>query len=370
MTTPEPGWYQDPSHPGSHRWWDGSAWTDQVLSNAPIGNGLSAPGDWFSEAVRLARARAGHLFTIVVLFSLPATIIAGILTWLAIDGASLENFGPDADGFPRAVGFTGVGALYGLGSILVTALASSLAVAAMTHQIASNEAADAAERAFIGRQAPTADDQRYRSEDDVVVDTCPWSDSIGFVLRRPFRVLGAFLGPITAILVLWFVALVAAVIAPPLAVLFLGVLVASVLIVVRFSLGVTAAAIGPKEDNSLKVSSRLTTGIVGSVLGRLALLVLAAFTVQIFSAFLTAPITSAFGNEGLQPGVTEIALQELVGGNPAAYLAGRVVGSIVSGMTLALTAAGLFIVYRDRSGSLDPMLSETHGRAITLGPVR
>lgn len=370
MTMPEPGWYQDPSQPGSHRWWDGAGWTDQVLSNVAVGNGLSSPGDWFAEAVRLARARAGHLFTIVVLISLPATIVAGLLTWLAIDGVALENFGPDADGLPRAVGFTGVGALYGLGSILVTAIASALAIGAMTHQISSNEAADAAERAFVGGQAPSAHDQYGRDDDAVVVDTCPWSDSIGFVLRRPLRVLGAFLGPVVAIVSLWFVTLILAVIVPALAILFLGVVVASVLIVVRFSLGMTAAAIGPREDNSLKVSSRLTTGIVGSVLGRLALLVLAAFTVQIFSAFLTAPITSAFGNEGLQPGVTEIALRELVGGNPAAYLAGRVVGSIVSGMTLALIAAGLFIVYRDRRGSLDPILSDTHGRAITLGPVR
>ena len=31
MTTPLPGWYQDPVHPSQQKWWDGTAWTDYTL---------------------------------------------------------------------------------------------------------------------------------------------------------------------------------------------------------------------------------------------------------------------------------------------------------------------------------------------------
>ena len=39
MSTPAPGWYPDPSAPGTQRYWDGTAWTD---STAPL-PGYSAP---------------------------------------------------------------------------------------------------------------------------------------------------------------------------------------------------------------------------------------------------------------------------------------------------------------------------------------
>jgi hypothetical protein len=38
-STPPPGFYDDPDHPGKKRWWDGSAWTDITE-----GKGLTIPG--------------------------------------------------------------------------------------------------------------------------------------------------------------------------------------------------------------------------------------------------------------------------------------------------------------------------------------
>lgn len=31
MTTPLPGWYQDPAQPNQQKWWDGTAWTEYTL---------------------------------------------------------------------------------------------------------------------------------------------------------------------------------------------------------------------------------------------------------------------------------------------------------------------------------------------------
>lgn len=35
MSTPDPGWYRDPSDPTSTRWWDGSQWTEHAQSRYP-----------------------------------------------------------------------------------------------------------------------------------------------------------------------------------------------------------------------------------------------------------------------------------------------------------------------------------------------
>ncbi len=44
-TAPPPGWYPDPAGGGGTRWWDGTAWTDQVGQPAPGGQpGYGQPG--------------------------------------------------------------------------------------------------------------------------------------------------------------------------------------------------------------------------------------------------------------------------------------------------------------------------------------
>ncbi len=36
MSTPDPGWYDDPAAPGQLRWWDGTAWTEQTRQAPPL----------------------------------------------------------------------------------------------------------------------------------------------------------------------------------------------------------------------------------------------------------------------------------------------------------------------------------------------
>lgn len=42
--SPPPGYYADPSHPGSMRWWDGHAWGPANLANPWSTSGGAAPG--------------------------------------------------------------------------------------------------------------------------------------------------------------------------------------------------------------------------------------------------------------------------------------------------------------------------------------
>lgn len=45
MNTAEAGWYQDPANPLNQRFWNGSAWTEQVRSGAPQSN-FNSGQDW------------------------------------------------------------------------------------------------------------------------------------------------------------------------------------------------------------------------------------------------------------------------------------------------------------------------------------
>ena len=44
MTTPQPGWFPDPTGTFEHRWWDGRAWTDHVASNGQQSTSPLHPG--------------------------------------------------------------------------------------------------------------------------------------------------------------------------------------------------------------------------------------------------------------------------------------------------------------------------------------
>lgn len=100
-TSPPPGFYDDPDHPGKKRWWDGSAWTDVTE-----GKGPGIPG----------------------LGNLPD---AGTLAGGALIADGLIGFGKNRQGiFGSLVGiFVGIGVALGVGVFLAPAMLEQSSIA-------------------------------------------------------------------------------------------------------------------------------------------------------------------------------------------------------------------------------------------------
>ncbi|MFD9907708.1 DUF2510 domain-containing protein [Streptomyces sp. NPDC059063] len=79
--TPSPGWYPDPSTPGTERWWDGSAWTDHrrtasVLPQTAAGQ----PGFGPTVVQPLPSAAGGGRAKVIAMGAAAAVLIASIVT--------------------------------------------------------------------------------------------------------------------------------------------------------------------------------------------------------------------------------------------------------------------------------------------------
>ena len=64
MTTPQAGWFPDPTGAFEHRWWDGQKWTDKVASNgqqstSPVDAGVGPVQASRPEQLAKQASRAG-----------------------------------------------------------------------------------------------------------------------------------------------------------------------------------------------------------------------------------------------------------------------------------------------------------------------
>ncbi len=346
--TPSPGWYANPEVPGGHRWWDGEQWTSHLLEDAsePSSaaqqptppNGLRPVGPWLSSVMDVIRARAGHLFTLFAVISVPTAIVSGLLAWQAIDGVVITGVDSGELGVD---GFSASSIYFWAGSFAISSLASLILGAAIVHQAAHAKA-----------ESPQ-----------------PWSESLVHAGRRLPRIIGVALGFLLALMLLSvgasIVIAVLGALSPATLLISLPVVVAALLYLgVRFSLVFTGAAAAPVGVSSFGSSWKLTGGVFWPILGRLAMLVVCAFGVQMAGGILSAPFTGGLGGTTIDSETTELVVSELMGaGNPATFLISQVIGSLLGGLTASLWGIGLFAIYRARGGEIAPELRPEPGAA-------
>ncbi|MEZ5409687.1 MAG: DUF2510 domain-containing protein [Acidimicrobiales bacterium] len=335
---PPPGWYPDPGTGAGLRWWDGTAWTEHVgepppapgTGAVPSGprHGLTAPGEWLREAVRIGKARAGHFFPLVVLLMVPTTLLNGLALWLALREAVITT---DADAgtiaFDNPGGSAGLYVLVGLSSLLV-------AVASLVLIVAS------------ARQAQAELDERPE----------PWSVSLAGTGARLVRSLGVGAALLGILGVLYGMVAASIAFAPALVLLTFPLwLVGSVLALVRLCLAPVAAALAPPGTRALRISWDLTQGRFWAVFGRCLLLVLVGLMLSVLASLVASPF-AAIGGEGassLQPGAERIPLEELLGSNPAVLAIRQLFGALGNGAATVLWGIGLSLLYRNLSGPVE-----------------
>lgn len=317
--SPEPGWYPDPVTGTGHRYWNGVAWTDEhSLDPGGTGGGIQPVGPWFSESMKLVVDRSFDLFRLIVVLVLPAGLLSGLLIYFALEDARLL-FTYDANEAVTGVEFDGFE-----GGIMVWAF-----LAFLLNLLASFVLAGA-----VSRQAVFARTDRPE----------PWTSSLMGGLKRSPRVLGvSLLLGLGLVLLLLFTVLFWPLlfITLPLAVLF----------VVRLALATTSAAVAPKSTGAIANSIRLTSTFAWAILGRLMLMILVVFALQLVVGLVTAPFSG--GGATFENGDTELRLIDLIGGNLAVFGFQQVVGGVVSGFASAFYGAGMAVLYLDRGGELD-----------------
>lgn len=328
---PPPGWYPDPYGGAGYRWWDGSTWTEHAWAGeAADADRLLPVGDLLGQTFRLLGQRLGHLFTLAVVLVLPIGVLSGAATYAWFDGVVYQ------DG--RWTGISPARTAVVVGSLLLTLVLY------------------AAYSAAVSRQAVAAASGSPE----------PWSRSLVGGLRRSFRV-------IVANLAVWSAALLGAFVlvaglsllgAPGVLLGLLGVAVVGLAVWVLSAFVTTAAAVAPAGRGAIRTSVGLARPRAAAILGRLLVLALMWWAVQIGGSALTGPVASqasAPPEDAVlvdeETGVLErLDLDALVPDNVAVMGFGLVAGSMVLAAARAVTVVGRACLYQSLDAPVDPAL--------------
>lgn len=83
-----PGWYPDPVGDHDRRYWDGSAWTEEIEDSGVIGQATIAPPSTVTAPPAASPRRAWRQPKIIVPVAVVAVIAALVIAWMVRDGST------------------------------------------------------------------------------------------------------------------------------------------------------------------------------------------------------------------------------------------------------------------------------------------
>jgi hypothetical protein len=287
-----------------------------------------------NELFRTSARRAGHFLPMIVLLIVPTTLASSLAAWVSFHEGVLEI---DDDGLvlfthpdPKLVWY-----LLAAAGLVVVALAN------------------------LGLLVGAARQARATVEGEPE----EWSISMRAGLRRYPRALGATALAVGLLIVLWLILSVSWLITPLLVLLVLPLCaIASVLVIVRFSLINIVAALAPSDRACLRTSWALTIGHGRTIFGRMALLTMFSVSISLLMSLVASPFVALAGGSGTTPveqGATEIHLADVLGDNPAVFAIGQLFSALGNGAAMVLWTVGFVLLYRDLAG---PVAADDGGR--------
>ena len=331
---PPPGWYDDPEGKPGLRWWNGTQWTEDRAPSLPPGassgggvrtDGLRDVGDWLNQTFRIAKERAGHLFTMVVALGLPIGLLTAFAIW-----RFFQNWVIDIDNseiiWPEVADWILMGV-----AVALAAFSALTMSAAMTRQTMA---------AYIDRPEP-------------------WSKSLIDGLAQVPRLFGNYLLVFLAVAVVLVAGIALVVVSGVLGLLVLLVVIVGggIWLIARVALLTPAAVCSPKgEVGAIRNSLALSKGIAAALLGRVLVLGLVGIGVALAGSVLNAPFSPAIDAASFDENTEVIVFSDFLGDNFALLGISQVISTLINGISSALSAAGLSILYKDRGGAVDPNL--------------
>jgi hypothetical protein len=326
---PPAGWFPD-AIPGQLRYWDGVSWTEHIAPdpNSTAARPLRPLNQWLSEAFRLVIDRAGHLFTLLVVITLPIDLASSAATWVGVQDV-VVRFAED-----DTMSLTGAGPLLWLA--LVLTLVSTFAKVVLLA---------AAGRHVLAARTGVPE---------------PWSDTLAATVRRLPRTVGATLLFAVGLVVAYFAAVIPlvllAVVAPVLSVV--GFVLAVFVVgayVVRCGLGTVASVVAPAGQGGMLRSLRLTQGHTVPLIGRMLMLAMISFTMVLIGSLFASPFISG---EPVELGADDLRLSEVFGTNLAAFGLGQLLASLSVGAATALIGGALGLLHADLGGPVDDSITD------------